>query len=617
LKSELTEVEIKLKHNFNVLHPETEIDSILAIRNKLDQINVGAYTEILESDNSVELIQELSRLHPKIQQLNHLVKFTFELEQIGSFVEIEQHLLKLEQVQAILVLIIEEMKAYYEADSLLRGFVKRNEVSVAQLNAIVIYHHIINQNRFEQAFVKLTGDTLFKEIKSKAIHQKKFLKASATNIEMKVESSLKAAELFMATAASKLKEDEKAQKKSYKAQKKLIIHEIAKKQQHLSVKEFSTECWELLSKIQKVWVMNPLAVSERLACEKELFDVVIFDEASQIPLEDAIPAIYRAKQIVVVGDDKQMPPSTFFSSNSGSLTLLDKASLSFSKEMFKWHYRSEHPALIQFSNKQFYDDELLTFPSNRADSPISFHLIDGLFKDGANLKETEAIAQYVSTKSDLTKIGIVAFSKEQEKTIHQSLSKLKIDTTDLLIRNLENTQGIEKDEIIISIGYAKNEDGVFRMNFGPVNQENGPNRLNVLFSRAKKKMTVFSSVTATDFKLSDNAGVSCLRDFMSYAASNQIVNKSTDSNVSFYGIELPSGVQKVEAENGNAVRCWVNQERTKVLLLDPGMEEGRIEDLSTIVSVLSNRFKELKIMLTLDYWNNTARFENELLSFFK
>ena len=130
---------------------------------------------------------------------------------------------------------------------------------------------------------------------------------------------------------------------------------------------------KLLSEMQKVWVMNPLSVSERLACKKDLFDVVIFDEASQIPLEDAVPAIYRSKQIVVVGDEKQMPPSSFFASHSESQTLLDKASLSFSKEMFKWHYRSEHPALIQFSNKQFYEDELLTFPSNSADFPINFN----------------------------------------------------------------------------------------------------------------------------------------------------------------------------------------------------------------------------------------------------
>ncbi|MEO9533905.1 MAG: ATP-binding protein [Crocinitomicaceae bacterium] len=616
LKSELTEIKIKLKHNFNVLHPEKEIDEILAIRNKLDQINVGAYTEILEAENSVELIQDLSQLHPQIQQLNHLVKFTFEDDRLTSFDDIRKQLEVLGKLPAILRLILEELKTYYASDAVIRNFVVHHPFSVKKLKAIVLYQSLITQNKFEPSFAEINGDSLLKEMLSRTKYDQKIAKQCAQLIRQTLLQNFKNSEQLMTTPASKLSAEEKVRKQELKSQKKRLVHEIGKKQQHLAVKDFSSQCWELLSETQKVWVMNPLSVSERLACKKDLFDVVIFDEASQIPLEDAVPAIYRSKQIVVVGDEKQMPPSSFFASHSESQTLLDKASLSFSKEMFKWHYRSEHPALIQFSNKQFYEDELLTFPSNSADFPINFNLVDGIFKDGSNSKEAAAIAKYVAGKSDLSKIGIVAFSKEQEKSITQALNKLKVDSEDLLIRNLENTQGIEKDEIIISIGYGKNDSGEFRMNFGPVNQENGPNRLNVLFSRAKQKMTVFSSVRVADFKLSDNPGVVCLTEFLDFAENYSEASESSISN-SILGVELPKGVQEIKAINGTAINCWVNKERTKVLLLDPAIEEERVGDLTTILSVLKSRFKSIKVVLTLDFWNNPERFENEIRSFFK
>ena len=619
LKSELTEIEIKLKHNFNVLHPETEIDSILAIRNKLDQVNVTAYTEILEADNSGQLIQDLATLHPIIQQINHLAKFTFHEDDSLDFSELESRLEQIRQILPTLRLVFDELSHFYQADAVLRSFVLNHKEDVLKLNSIVLYHHLIQENRFEDGFSKINGEALLTEIKSRNKNKKSTYRSAASTIKSKVERELKAVEELIATPASKLSNEEKELKKLFKAQKKLLIHEITKKQQHVAVKEFSSICWDLLSKIQKVWVMNPLAVSERLACEKELFDVVIFDEASQIPLEDAIPTIYRAKQVVVVGDDKQMPPSSFFSSSTETPTLLDKASISYPKEMFKWHYRSQHPGLIQFSNHQFYEDELLTFPSNNAIFPVEFKYVKGVFNEGSNLIEAKEIAAYVSAKSDLKNLGIVAFSKEQEKTITKALLDLKIDITGLMIRNLENVQGVERDEIIISIGYAKNAEGIFRMNFGPVNQESGPNRLNVLFSRAKKKMTVFSSVTAADFILSDNPGVTCLTDFLSYAENNSTNEEASPARSSKFpfGLELPKGILCLSTKDGNGISCWVNENRTKVLLLDPGVEEGRVEDICTIVAVLSERFKEVKIMLTLDYWNNPERFINELEIFFK
>jgi superfamily I DNA and/or RNA helicase len=620
LKGEVDEIKLKLKHNFNIGNPETEIDHIFQLRNKLSDVTNVDYLKLLENGNSLELIQSLNALHPKIQNYNHLSRFIFR---DNSDAEIEELIIKMKKLQGDVhnfKLILPELKQFFSMSPQLRNFILNNPDQITLLKMKCAYHNLIEQSRFEVGMDKLSGYELEREIKTNLIKEKSMFSENGMLIENAISATIRQKEALLSTPASKLSERRKTDKKNYRIEKKLIIHEMSKKQQHMGLKSFVEESWETLSDVHPIWMMNPLSVAERLNCKEDLFDVVIFDESSQIPLEDAVPSIYRSKQVIVVGDEKQMPPSQFFSTKTDGITILDQAEYTYPKEMLKWHYRSEYPSLISFSNRHFYENELLTIPPVDVSMPIEFIKLNGVFKEGINEIEAVEIAKKVAeSKIKLSEIGIISFSREQENEIRKQLVKRKVSDEELLIRNLENVQGIERDYIFISVGYAKDQGGNFRMNFGPVNQQNGANRLNVLFTRAKKKMTIFSSVDASDFKPSDNQGVSCLKDFLFFAQEESeglYLEKSTASLP--YNIDLDKHQLKYYSSmNGSSVNCFVQHASSKILLFDPCLSSTESADIKTIYSILKERFKFVKIILSMDVWNNIDRVENEVDSFFK
>ena len=254
------------------------------------------------------------------------------------------------------------------------------------------------------------------------------------------------------TKPADAKPADKKSKQNYKDEKRILLHELNKNQQHLSINQLAENCNTILAALQPVWIMNPLSVAQHLPCEREIFDVIIFDEASQIPLEDALPGIYRSAQLIVVGDSQQMPPGQFFSTNSDVKTLLDQASFAFQNVMLKGHYRSEHPSLIEFSNRTFYENELVTIPPLTNDPAIELKKVDGIFTENKNLIEAKAIADHYKhlLKKGVEDIGIIAFSREQQNEIERQIQLLKITPNEkLVLRNLENVQGIEKEIILI------------------------------------------------------------------------------------------------------------------------------------------------------------------------
>lgn len=454
-------------------------------------------------------------------------------------------------------------------------------------------------------------------MKNKHFESQDEVKNNINQIKDFYASNWKQIEQILATPASKLKENEKALKKRFKNQKRTFIHEVSKKQRHLPVNEYVSSNWEFTSSFVPIWVMNPLAVSEKLPLIMDAFDVVIFDESSQIPLEDSLPAIHRSKQVIVVGDDFQMPPSAFFQNSSSSETILDQAGKVFDNQMLKWHYRSEHPALINFSNSYFYDNELQTIPPVSKEIPIKLNVVSGVFDDGVNKVEAKSIADLLKSigQNHENEIAVVAFSKTQENEIRNELKNSNLDIDQLLISNLENVQGIERDVVIISIGYAKNPEGQFRLNFGPINQEGGQNRLNVLFSRARKEMQVFTSISSADFGLSENPGVTCLKDFLFYCESlggdsYQVAENNELIDLNRYNLSLYS------PKAGLGIRCYIQHETNKILLLDPGIDEHDSSDINTVFSVLSQRFTKTMILLSTDYFNNPEKFKIQLDNFF-
>lgn len=625
LRGDLEAIKIELKHKLNITHPDTEIDHILQVRSKLDAVSQNEYISILENENSLELIRDLQEIHSDINQSNSVLTYLFQYSAPQNLGDLSKLISQLNSELGSIQKYQHEIHSFLQLPNEILNFIRANSLSTHQLNAIVIHNNLQVETRFEPIFKKLTGDYLMSEFETKKSTLKKLREGQLEAYRKLPNSFIQELEKLAETPASKLKPADKKRKQIYKDEKRILLHELNKKQQHLSIKNLHENCGTILSNLQPVWMMNPLSVAQHLPCEAEIFDVIIFDEASQIPLEDAIPTIYRAAKIIVVGDSQQMPPGQFFSTNSDVKTLLDQASFAFQNVMLKGHYRSEHPALIDFSNRTFYENELITLPPISNSNPIELKKVDGIFTENKNQLEAKEIAEYYKQilKKGAEDIGIIAFSKEQQEEIERQIQLLKIPTNEkLVLRNLENVQGIEKEIILISIGYAKNENGIFRKNFGPVNQEKGANRLNVLFTRAIKKMVVFTSISSSDFKLTDNKGVTVLCDFLKFVENNQTSNhpiKPTEFSLQLVEKIFTKNKIKVDFHSTNSgllVNCFIQHKSGKILLVDPCLKESETQDLYLLLAVLQKRFKKIKIVTSNELMSNFARVEDDIEAFF-
>jgi hypothetical protein len=380
-------------------------------------------------------------------------------------------------------------------------------------------------------------------------------------------------------------QEEKDWRRDFRRGRKTLENEFQKSRAYKSIRElFAGEAGRVLRRLKPVWLMSPLSVADILPLQEQLFDVVIFDEASQIPVEDAVPTLYRASQMIVVGDEMQLPPSSFFSGQSGSGlgeddaslfvydlnadSFLNRASAALPRTLLAWHYRSQHEALIGFCNRVFYKGELQTIPNvaelprreqirvaSATDAksfapvalaqPLSFHRMENSpYNSQRNPGEAVYIAHLVreilSGDARLS-IGVVAFSQAQQQEIESALHGLAasdrafrtaLDLEEereengqyvgLFVKNLENVQGDERDVIILSICYGPDARGRMIMNFGPINQNGGEKRLNVIFSRAKRHMMVVSSIDGAQITNTYNYGANALRKYLAYAQAASI-----------------------------------------------------------------------------------------------
>ena len=317
----------------------------------------------------------------------------------------------------------------------------------------------------------------------------------------------------------------------------------------MGLRKLFEEIPELIKVIAPCMLMSPITVSQYLQPENGLFDLVIFDEASQIPTAEAICSLARGKAAVVVGDPRQLPPTTFFSShyvdednleNEDMESMLDDClAINMQQRHLTWHYRSKHESLIAFSNAMYYENRLCTFPSPDAlASKVKLVFIeDGLYDRGMtkrNKAEAEAlVAEVIRRLSDPTlrksSMGIVTFSNVQKEYIERKLSaailakRLEGEAYEreepLFVKNLENVQGDERDVILFSVCYGPDKLGKISLNFGPLNQAGGWRRLNVAVSRAREEMVVFSSMTGAMIDLSKtrSRGVAGLKAFLEFA----------------------------------------------------------------------------------------------------
>lgn len=325
---------------------------------------------------------------------------------------------------------------------------------------------------------------------------------------------------------SKLTPEEKERRSRLKKGKAILVKELNKRRQHLPIRWlFESDAKEWLTCLIPVWIMTPSQVAKTIPLVADFVDVSLVDEASQLPISHTIGTLYRSKQIVIAGDSQQMAPSSFFQSEMKH-SVLSWSSFYFKNYHLKYHYRSEHPALIEFSNRYFYQNSLKVFPAFKRESEPIVWIKNpaGKYMDGSNESEAKLLAEQIEERiSNSQTLGIVAFSETQLKTIWKQLSpstqeklQTRMDEHTAFFKSLDKVQGDECDVLLISFGYAKDENEQFKLHLGPLLHDQGEKRLNVLFSRARQKIIFVSSVEVSDFPLSDQPSVHLLKGFMQY-----------------------------------------------------------------------------------------------------
>ncbi|MBI1370483.1 MAG: DUF4011 domain-containing protein [Planctomycetes bacterium] len=348
----------------------------------------------------------------------------------------------------------------------------------------------------------------------------------------------------------------------------LIRHEVSKQRRHCSLRDLVRRAGEALAAIKPCWMMSPLSVAQFIEPGALVFHVLIMDEASQIKPEDALGSVARAEQVVVVGDPKQMPPSSWMERSSGNgaddddeadeKTLADdnESILEWGMSAYrrvrrlKWHYRSQHESLIAFSNDRFYDRELVIFPApgTRKDAlGLRFHHVpEGRWEKRSNIIEAQHIARAVinhAHKDPKASLGIATFNAPQMEMIQEELDRLLRNNSDarhmvehlmshhepLFIKNVENLQGDERDVIFISYTYGPDAGGIFAQRFYPINTDKGWRRFNVLITRARQRIEVFTSMLPENITGGQQRpfGVQCMRDYLTYVQSGKLVDAGT------------------------------------------------------------------------------------------
>ncbi|MBK7130233.1 MAG: hypothetical protein IPH66_12845 [Crocinitomicaceae bacterium] len=615
IRGELEEIKIKLLHQFEIQNPDTDIDHILQVRSKLNRLTHHEYETLLSHAESEKLIKSLAKLHQDINHASGIISFLYADPNQKSISELIAWIKLLRDELDFMERYQFEIAVFNKVPSNVLNLLHQFKKPVKEIDLHIAYQELLNQTRFIPAYKNFEGITLLEAAQQVIKNSSALNQADNERIETAIQNRLASKEKLLYTPSSKLKEEGKKNKHKYKEQKKIISHELSKTKQYLPVKSLLDTCDETIIDLLPVWIMNPVTVSQFIPAKPGFFDVVIADEASQIPLEDFVPSAWRAKHFVLAGDSQQMPPSHFFTSSDETKSLLDHGEFLFQNTRLQFHYRSKQPELIEFSNRHFYDNELKPMPGVDGNFPIRLINIEGVFENGINREEAKSIAEFY--KKLLSKkredIAIIAFSKEQQDCIEKEIQKFNLPINDaLLVRNLENIQGIEKEIVLISIGYAPGKDQKFRLQFGPLNQDAGANRLNVLFSRAIEQMVIFSSVRSGDFGFSENRGVQILRDFLQWVEqknmqlSDEVIENPIHKIISEILRQHKIKFRYHQADNNVSVCCFVHED--KILLADPGLYESDIR-IPSLIHALQKRFSHIMLVTSNDllyHFNQTV-----------
>lgn len=336
----------------------------------------------------------------------------------------------------------------------------------------------------------------------------------------------------------------------------LLQNEVNKQKRHIAIRDAVQRAGAALQQIKPCFMMSPLSVAQYIPPGSIEFDLIVIDEASQMKPEDALGALSRGHDVVVVGDPKQLPPTSFFERQFESdevadedavdnESILDLAISQYGKRRLRWHYRSKHESLIAFSNHHFYENDLIVFPSPAeagAESGVRSHYVAGAYKNGTNPDEAKAVSEaairFMKNSPHLS-LGIVAINREQRELINDEITRMvagdphaseyvgKWDGSlfPFFVKNLESVQGDERDVIFISTVYGPEEPGrPVAQRFGPILGPTGWRRLNVLFTRARVRVELFTSMMPADIRIDERSsrGVIALREYLDYAQTGRL-----------------------------------------------------------------------------------------------
>ncbi|HEX8618201.1 MAG TPA: DUF4011 domain-containing protein, partial [Thermoanaerobaculia bacterium] len=395
---------------------------------------------------------------------------------------------------------------------------------------------------------------------------------------------------------------------SHTSEAGILLGEINRKRGHMPIRKLLAKASGLIQRIKPCFLMSPLSIAQFLDPRNARFDLIVFDEASQVRPEDAVGALLRGAQLVVMGDTQQLPPTSFFDHLSGddaeseeeeSAALKDVESIlhqcarSYPTKTLNWHYRSRHESLIAISNQHFYDNKLRVYPSATDWSDaLGLHFVHvphGVYDRGrtaVNRIEAQIVAAAAIDhfrRYPEKSLGIGTFNIKQQQAIQEEMELQLRRNPDLepffkgdrrepfFVKNLETIQGDERDAILISVGYGRDAAGKLSMNFGPLNSEGGERRLNVLITRAREKCVVYSNFKASDLSIESatSKGVFALKSFLDFAETRRLMaaEQSDDTTVSAFEDALAAELRA----HGHDVKQRVGYAgfRVDIAIVDP------------------------------------------------
>ncbi|MGK7392533.1 MAG: AAA domain-containing protein [Candidatus Cyclobacteriaceae bacterium M2_1C_046] len=547
---------LNLEHNFTKLRSKTWIKELpqdyskvkiqnwfhllrQTVKAKITFINIRNFRDFFNAGNISysELNNQISALFKVLDELSAKIK---QWEKYFSDSEIENLFDNPEQAIVFKKVLNKNFDAISEYDRLHGSFMSFEKEVIKKLEE----NQHLNPEEAEAVFINSLKLAWIEHIEIKypvlrAVSSMKLKEMEADLQETVREKMEISKDILLLKARERTYENVEYNRLNNRTTYRDLHHQVTKKRRLWPLRKLITEFHEELFELLPCWMSSPEAVSALFPLE-QIFDLVIFDEASQCFVEKGIPAIYRGRQVVIVGDHQQLQPNDLYQIRWNEETmdepeleiesLLELSNRYLPSVQLKGHYRSESLALIDFSNRHFYDQQLRLLPQmNKINDPepaISYHHVNGIWEKNTNKSEAEAVVATVMKLLDKNEhsIGIVTFNVQQQNLIIDLLESaaaernLIIPST-IFVKNIENVQGDEKDIIIFSVGYAPDPSGRMVMQFGSLNQVNGENRLNVAVTRARRKVIIISSILPHELKVEDtkNEGPKLLKAYLQYA----------------------------------------------------------------------------------------------------